>query len=104
MNIKRFSLIGLAAVAALASVSPALAWKDKYPELVLAAVPDENASGMTERYAGFVAYLSKQLGVPVKLRVANDYAAVIEGQKAGNIHIAQYGPASYARAYMIGER
>ena len=36
------------------------------------------------------------------LRVANDYAAVIEGQRAGNIHIAYYGPASFARARIIG--
>ncbi|MFC7542143.1 hypothetical protein ACFQU2_25330 [Siccirubricoccus deserti] len=26
------------------------------------------------------------------LRIANDYAALIEGQRAGNIHIGQYGP------------
>ena len=51
-----------------------------------------------------VQYLAKQLGVPVKLRIANDYAAVIEGQIAGNIHIAQYGPAAYARAYMNGAK
>ena len=38
------------------------------------------------------------------LRIANDYAAVIEGQRAGNIHIAMYGPASYARAYLIGAK
>ena len=36
------------------------------------------------------------------LRVANDYAAVIEGQRAGNIHIAYYGPASFSRALMTG--
>ena len=34
----------------------------------------------------------------MKLRVANDYAAVIEGQRAGNIHVAYYGPAGFARA------
>ena len=49
-------------------------------------------------------YLSKEIGIPVKLRIANDYAAVIEGQIAGNIHIAQYGPASYARAFMNGAK
>ena len=38
----------------------------------------------------------------VTLRVANDYAAVIEGQRAGNIHIGYYGPASFARARIIG--
>jgi phosphonate transport system substrate-binding protein len=38
----------------------------------------------------------------VTLRVANDYAAVIEGQRNGSIHIAGYGPASYARAFITG--
>ena len=38
------------------------------------------------------------------LRVANDYAAVIEGQRAGNIQIADYGPASYARAVSPASR
>ena len=36
------------------------------------------------------------------LRVANDYAAVIEGQRAGNIQIASYGSASFARARLTG--
>lgn len=84
---------------------PALAdWKADYKELTFAVVPDENASGVEKRYASFVSYLSKELGVPVKLRIANDYAAVIEGQIAGNIHIAKYGPASYARAFMNGAK
>jgi phosphonate transport system substrate-binding protein len=77
-------------------------WKAKYPELTFAVVPAENASGVSDRYAGFMTYLSKELGVPVKLRIANDYAAVIEGQRAGNIQIAYYGPASYSTAYMTG--
>jgi phosphonate transport system substrate-binding protein len=38
----------------------------------------------------------------VTLRVANDYAAVFEGQRNGSIHIAGYGPASYARAVVTG--
>jgi len=65
-------------------------------------VPAENASGVTERWTPFVAYLSKELGVKVTLRIANDYAAVIEGQRAGNIHIASYGSASFARARLTG--
>jgi phosphonate transport system substrate-binding protein len=70
--------------------------------LVLAAIPAENAAQVTERFGPFAAYLSRELGVPVKLRIAGDYAAVIEGQRAEQIHIAYYGPASYARARMIG--
>ncbi len=97
---RRHLLQGTAGLIAGASlILPAFA---EYKELILAAVPDENATGMEKRYEAFVAYLSKEIGIPVKLRIANDYAAVIEGQLAGNIHIAQYGPASYARAYMNG--
>lgn len=94
-----------AALAAIATL-PALAqdYKAKYPELVFAVIPAENAQGVNDRWAPFMAYLSKELGVKVTLRVASDYAAVIEGQKAGQIHIAYYGPASYARARMIGAK
>jgi phosphonate transport system substrate-binding protein len=77
-------------------------WKPKYPELVFAVIPAENAAGVTERFGPFLAYLSKQLGTKVTLRVANDYAAVIEGQRSGNIHIGYYGPASFARARLTG--
>lgn len=77
-------------------------WKSKYPELVFAVVPAENASGVTERYGPFMEYLAKELGTKVTLRVANDYAAVIEGQRNGSIHVAGYGPASYARAVVTG--
>jgi phosphonate transport system substrate-binding protein len=92
----------LAAAAASALAAPAFAdWKAQYPELVYAIVPAENASGVTERYGPWVEYLSKELGVKVTLRIANDYAAVIEGQKAGNIHIASYGPSSYVRASTV---
>jgi phosphonate transport system substrate-binding protein len=105
----RRDLLAGAALAVLsvgASFAPAHAqeWKKQYPELVMAVVPAENALGVGERYAGLVAYLSRELGVPVKLRIANDYAAVIEGQRAGNIHIAHYGPAAYATAYMTGAK
>ena len=101
---RRTLLAGLAAAAAARAQAPARAQNTKqaFPELVFAVVPAENASGVTDRYAPFVAYASRQLGTKVTLRVANDYAAVIEGQRAGNIHIAYYGPASFARALLTG--
>ena len=103
---RRTLLAGLAAGAALpvAASRPARAqgWKGAYPELTYAVIPAENASGITDRYGPFLEYLSQQLGTKVTLRVANDYAAVIEGQRAGNIHIAYYGPASFARALVTG--
>jgi phosphonate transport system substrate-binding protein len=98
---RRLVLAGVAALAFTASAS-AEDWRAKYPEITFAVIPAENGSGVTERYTPFVTYLSKELGIKVNLRVANDYAAVIEGQRAGNIHIGYYGPASFARARLTG--
>jgi phosphonate transport system substrate-binding protein len=100
--LNRRVLLAIAATSALMSTAQAQDWKSKYPELVFASIPDENAAMVTERYNDFIAYLSREIGVPVKLRIAGDYAAVIEGQRAEQIHFAYYGPASYARARMIG--
>jgi phosphonate transport system substrate-binding protein len=97
---RRHFLVSAAALLSMAGIAQAADWKDQYKELTFAVVPAENASGVGDRYAPFMEYLSKELGVPVKLRVANDYAAVIEGQRAGNIQIAYYGPASYSKAYL----
>jgi phosphonate transport system substrate-binding protein len=102
--INRRSALALAA-GTLALAVPALAvaqdWKAKYPEIVMAIVPAENASGVVDRFTPFAKYLEKELGVKVVLRVANDYTAVIEGQKNRQIHIGFYGPGSYARAYAV---
>lgn len=98
---RRIILAGAAALAFTASAS-AEDWKAKYPELTFAVVPAENASGVTERWAPFIDYLTKELGVKVTLRIANDYAAVIEGQRSGNIQVAAYGSASFARARLTG--
>ena len=100
--LNRRIVLAFAATCALMPSAQAQDWKAKYPELVFASIPDENAAMVTERYGDFIAYLSREIGVPVKLRIAGDYAAVIEGQRAEQIHVAYFGPASYARARMIG--
>ncbi|MDK9696253.1 MAG: phosphonate ABC transporter substrate-binding protein [Siculibacillus sp.] len=104
--IDRRSVLGLVAGAVALSATGAMAqdWKAKYPEIVFGKVPDENASGTMDRLGPLMEYLSKELGTKVTLRIAQDYAAVIEGQRSGQIHIANYGPASYARAVMVGAK
>lgn len=99
---RRSIVLGAAVLAFAATSASAQDYKAKYPELTFAVVPAENASGVTERWTPFTAYLSKELGVEVNLRIANDYAAVIEGQRSGNIHLASYGSASFARARLTG--
>jgi phosphonate transport system substrate-binding protein len=98
---RRTLLVAGGALALFANAAQAQSWKAQYRELVFAVVPAENASGVSDRYQPWVEYLAKELGVKVTLRIANDYAAVIEGQKAGNIHIAYYGPASLSRAVKV---
>ena len=102
MMIQRRTFI--AGAAALASASGAsLAWAQEMPkELTFAVIPVENAALTTDRFGPMAKYLSDAIGIPVTLRIANDYAAVIEAQRAGNAQIAFYGPASYARAVMTG--
>jgi phosphonate transport system substrate-binding protein len=102
MSFNRRAVLALAASSVLAVSAQAQDWKAKYPELIFATIPAENAAQVTERYKDFGAYLSKEIGVPVKLRVVGDYAAVIEGQRSEQIHIGYHGPASYARARMTG--
>jgi phosphonate transport system substrate-binding protein len=101
---RRVILAGLAAATAAGTTRLVVAqsWRGQYPELVYAVVPAENATGVVDRFTPFVDYLSRELGTKVTLRVANDYAAVIEGQRAGNIHIGYYGPASFSRARLTG--
>lgn len=105
---RRTLIAGLGAGAALgvraaaAQAPNVAAWKAQYPELVFAAVPSENATGMTDKMMPLVNYLQREIGLKITMRIANDYAAVIEGQRAGNIHIASYGPTSFARALMQG--
>lgn len=102
LNRRELLLSSAALISTAGMARAATDWKSQYPELTFAVVPAENASGVGDRYAPYMDYLTKELGVPVKLRIANDYAAVIEGQRAGNIQIAYYGPASYSKAYMTG--
>jgi phosphonate transport system substrate-binding protein len=92
----------LIAIAAAVLATGAQAQTAAPKELVFAVVPAENAAMVGDRYKDFLEYLSKETGVKVTLRVAADYAAVIEGQRAGQIHLGYYGPASYARARMTG--
>lgn len=100
---RRSILAGLAGAPFAAGAAFAQAdWRQRFPEIVFAVVPAENATGVTERFTPFVQFLARELGVRVTLRIANDYAAVIEGQRVGNIHIGYYGPSSFARALQTG--
>jgi phosphonate transport system substrate-binding protein len=101
MVTRRSFVVGATALASLSGAS--LVWAQGMPKaLTLAVIPVENTSLTTDRFGPIAKYLSDAIGIPVTLRIANDYAAVIEAQRAGNAQIAWYGPASFARAVMTG--
>jgi len=92
--------VALAAVA-ISGATQAGDWQAKHPKLTLGVITSENEADRIARYKPVRAYLEKELGVEIKWRTATDYAGVIEGLKAGKIEIARFGPASYAKAWMV---
>mgnify|MGYP001388137036 FL=1 len=97
---RRF-ILAPAAATLLAAPAGASDWRGQYPEFVFSIIPSENAGGVLNRYEPLMQHLSTVLGVKVTLRVANDYAAVIEAMRSGQVHVAHFGPSAYARAYQV---
>ncbi|WP_425307756.1 phosphate/phosphite/phosphonate ABC transporter substrate-binding protein [Ammonicoccus fulvus] len=63
--------------------------------IVFAAVPSEESTSLQAEYETIIKLIEKDTGKKVEFQNATDYAAVIEGQRAGKIDIAAYGPFSY---------
>ncbi len=94
----------LAAIAmAAAIVSPTLAqdWRQQFPELAIGISSGENEADAIARNQGYADYLTRKLGVPVKVVRGTDYAAVVEALRAGQVQFASIGPANYALANKV---
>ncbi|MGQ0574930.1 MAG: phosphate/phosphite/phosphonate ABC transporter substrate-binding protein [Pseudonocardia sp.] len=72
--------------------------------LVFAAVPSEESTTLQQSYQPIIDLLARETGKKIEFRQATNYTAVIEGQIAGNIHIAQFGPFSYVLARNNGAK
>ena len=92
-----------AALVSLALVSPVLAqdWRSEYPELTIGVSSGENETDAIARNQPYADYLSRELGVPVKMIRGTDYAAVIEAMRSGHVQFASVGPAAYALARKV---
>lgn len=64
----------------------------------MASVPSEESMSLQSQYENIIELLESELGITIEYQDANDYAAVIEGQRAGQIDMASYGPFSYVIA------
>lgn len=109
---RRTSLLRLTAVAATAvlaltacgeSADPTSSGEGITPEtLVISGVPAEEGTDLSNTYAPVIEMLEKELGIDVRFDPVTSYAAAIEGQRTGKIHIAQYGPLAYYQAVQTG--
>ena len=74
--------------------------------LYFTAIPDQNTTELTERFAPVARYLSARLGVEVAYRPAADYGASVEMFKNGDVQLAWFGGLTgcQARAAVHGAR
>jgi phosphonate transport system substrate-binding protein len=92
---------GLLAAPALAQAD----WRAQFRELRLGISSAENERDAIARQAPFQEYIQRELGVPLRVFRATDYAGVIEAMRSSNVEFARIGPANYALARRVmGER
>lgn len=100
-TVTALTLAGIAGLTLASGPASAADWRKQYSELTVGIITSENESDRLTRYQPVLAYFEKALGVKIKWRSATDYAGIIEGVKAGKIEIARFGPASYAKAWIV---
>jgi phosphonate transport system substrate-binding protein len=86
---------GVAALLALSGCSSAAATDDT---LVLASIPIEESTSLQSQFGVIVDVIEKVTGKTVDYQPVTDYASIIEGQRAGKVDIAYYGPFGYMKA------
>lgn len=71
---------------------------DDADTITFAAVPAESSTSLQTSFENITKLIEQETGKTVEFQNASDYASVIEGQRAGQIDIASYGPFSYVIA------
>lgn len=63
--------------------------------ITFAAVPSESSATLESSFENITGLLEQETGQTVEFQNASDYAAVIEGMRAGQIDVASFGPFAY---------
>ena len=66
--------------------------------LRFAAIPDQNATELEEKYGRVAEYLAEELGVVVEFVPTSDYTASVEAFKNGDVQLAWFGGLTGVRA------
>lgn len=76
-------------------------WRTQYPTITFGTVTGENAGDRVKRYKPVDDYLAHTLGVKLAWAEATDYAGIIQGMISKKIQLAHFGPASFAKAWIL---
>ncbi|AGF73118.1 phosphate/phosphite/phosphonate ABC transporter substrate-binding protein [Corynebacterium halotolerans] len=90
---------GIGTAVAAASLLAACGSSEAAKPITFAAVPSESAATLETSFENITELLEQETGQAVEFQNASDYAAVIEGMRAGQIDVASFGPF----AYVIGK-
>ena len=71
---------------------------DAEPVLRFTAIPDQNTTGLVQKFTPVAEYLAATLGVPVEYVPSRDYQASVDMFKNGDIHLAWFGGLSGVQA------
>lgn len=74
-------------------------WQKDYPEISYGVISVETAVDTIQAQKEFVAFASKELGVKWKLFTAAEYAGIVNGLSAGQVHVGWLGASSYASTW-----
>jgi phosphonate transport system substrate-binding protein len=67
-------------------------------ELVLGLIPAESNEEIVAQFEPMRAYMEKQIGRPIKMFTATDYAGIVEAMRRQRVDIAWFGALSYILA------
>lgn len=98
----RAAVLALAGVAgfALSAGAEDAAWKDEVPVWRIGILGGENEADRLKAYDCWKEIVEEELGVPVELYPAADYAGVMQGLISGNLETAGLGSAGYAGIHL----
>jgi phosphonate transport system substrate-binding protein len=104
MRRSTFARLALALVVGLGIGLPshghAQDWKSQVKEFRVGILGGENTQDRLAQYDGFQKLLQANLGVPVKLFPAADYAGVMQGIAAGQLEAAEFGASGFAGTWL----
>ena len=98
---KTFTGVAATLACLLSTVAPAAAdWRADFGTYNIGILSGENEADRLRRYSCLQELMTDTLGVPVELYPAADYAGVMQGLLAGQLHHAGLGASGYAGIYL----